>query len=74
MSCWEKAHDFYIRKRLFKDDTEPMNASDVTSDKLNDLQFQRIRMASDLNKRKKEALGIAWKKRAGKKRNETTMT
>jgi hypothetical protein len=49
MSCWEKAHEFYIPKGLFKDDVDG---------KLENDKFQCIRVGSDLNKRRKEALGI----------------
>jgi hypothetical protein len=74
MSCWSKAHEFYIAKGLFKDNIDCMTAIDVGSGKLDDLKFQCIRVGSDLNKKKKAALGIAHKQRGRKKRKTTKMT
>jgi hypothetical protein len=54
MSCWAKAHEFYIPKGLFKDNVD----GKMENDKL-----LCISVGSDLNKRKKEALGIAFKQR-----------
>ena len=75
MSCWAKAHDFYISKGLFKDDVDPWKEKDITLDSLGQLKFQGIRVGSDLNKRKKKALGItSHRGRKKQKQIETTAT
>jgi hypothetical protein len=59
---------------LFKDNIDRIMENDIASGKLGDFKFQCIRVGSDLNKRRKEALGIAFKQRGRKKRKTTTTT
>jgi hypothetical protein len=76
MSCWEKAHSFYIPKGLFRDNVGHISPDDFIMDNLTNLRYQCIRVGCDLNKRKRAALGNAMKKRGNKKRKmaETTTT
>lgn len=57
MTCWEKAHRFYIPRGLFKDDVDPLKVSDIIPEKVDILKFQCVRVTSDLNERKRKALG-----------------
>jgi hypothetical protein len=36
MSCWTKAHHFFISRGLFKDEVDPMKEEDVSPDKMDD--------------------------------------
>jgi Transposase IS4 len=72
MSCWAKAHSFYIGMGLFKNDVDPLKEDEVTPDNLDNLKFQCSRVGSDLNKRKKKALGIVSKR--GRKKQKVMET
>ena len=73
MSCWEKAHKFYMPKGLFHDTVHPLVDGD-----LKDIErgycprFQCLRVGSDICKMRNTAFGIenngrGRKKAAGKK-------
>ena len=72
MSCWSKAHAFYISRGLFNNDVDPIKEDEVTPENVDQLKFQCIRVGSDLNKRKKKALGIVSQR--GRKRTKLTDT
>lgn len=72
VTCWDKAHNFYIPQQLFMDNVGPMKEDDITSGNLKDLKFPCIRVSSELNKKKKEALGFTSKPRAKKQKLTAT--
>ncbi len=60
MTCWQKAHSFYIPRGLFKKDYKTID--------WDDLKFQNACVGSDLYKEKCLAFGKAPIKRGGRKR------
>ena len=59
MTCWEKAHSYYIPKGLFKQDCVAIN--------WDNLKFQNARISSNLYSRKSSALGKVPCKRGGRR-------
>jgi hypothetical protein len=74
VTCWDKGHNFYIPQGLFMDKASPMKEDDIASGNLKDLKFQFIRVGSDLNKKKWEALDFTPKRKTKKPKMTTATT
>ena len=70
LSCWEKAHLFYLPRKLFHDSINPMIEDDLERDR--GCKFQCMRVGSEIYKQRNSALGIEIANRGRKKKQKGT--
>jgi hypothetical protein len=68
MSCWEKAHSFYIPKGLFLPATSQQVNQEWDASGKDKMQFVNVALSSELYVAKRRAFGMAPIKRGGKKK------
>ena len=72
LSCWYKAHNFYIPNGLFVDKVRPIRDEELADSKCAST-FQCSRISSNLYAKKRKALGMELIKR-GRKKKKTAHT
>jgi Transposase IS4 len=68
LTCWQKAHEYYIPQKLFLDEVNPFVQDDL-EDRTR-MKFQAMRVGSDIYKKRNKAFGIENDRRGRKARKK----